>query len=131
MVSELKVKPDRDQAYVPIPMEAADFTLNEEWLDYIENDKLKTTMLNMKSAHIMNEIQELSWEAIFQTNHPVLTILAENDRLVDNNKVQQFMGHMFSKGNGNRLVKVERGHAIQFEMSEKIAGEIIRFIQTI
>jgi len=98
---------------------------------FIENDKLKTTMITIKTGYIMDEIQELSWSAILQTNHPVLTILAENDRLVDNNKVQQFMGHMFSGGNGNRLVKVESGHAVQFEMPEKIAGEIIDFIKTI
>ena len=128
MVAELKLKPDRTQAYVPIPMEAADFTLEDEWLDFIENDDLKTTMVTMKTAHVMNEIQELSWTAILQNMLPVLTILARNDRIVDNNKVQQFMGHMFSDKDRNRLVTFDSGHAIQFEMPEKIAAEIIRFI---
>ena len=73
-----------------------DFTLEEEWLDFIENDDLKTTMITMKSAHIMDEIQELSWTAILQNRLTVLMLLAENDRIVDNDKVQQFMGHMFS-----------------------------------
>ena len=131
MVSELKLKPDRSQAYVPIPMEGTDFTLDEEWLDFIENDELKTTMVTMKTAHIMDEIQELSWQAIFQTNLPMLTILAEYDRVVDNNKIQQFIGHMFSGENRNRLVTFKSGHAIQFEMPEKIAEEILHFIKTI
>ncbi len=131
MVSELKLRPDRNQAYVPIPMEGTDFTMDEEWLDFIENDELKTTMITMKTAHIMDEIQELSWQALFQTNLPMLSILAEQDRIVDNNKFQQFTGHMFSGKNHNRLVKLESGHAIQFEMPEQIAGEIISFIQTI
>ena len=45
----------------PIPMEATDFTLVDEWLDFIENDDLKTTMITFKSVSIMDEIQELSW----------------------------------------------------------------------
>jgi len=64
MISEFKLKPDPNLAYVPIPMESTDFTFNEEWLDFIENDDLKTTMVTMKTVNIMDEIQELSWGAI-------------------------------------------------------------------
>ena len=128
MMTELKLKPDRNRAYVPIPMEPADFTLVEEWLDFIEQDDLKTTKITLKTAYIMDEIQELSWSAIMQNRLPVLMFLAENDRIVDNHKVQQFMGHLFSGENRNRLVTCDSGHAIHFEMPEKVAGEIIRFL---
>jgi esterase/lipase len=63
-----------------------------------------------------------------QNRLPVLMFLAENDRIVDNHKVQQFMGHLFSGENRNRLVTCDSGHAIHFEMPEKVAGEIIRFL---
>jgi len=129
MVKELKLKPAREQAYVPILMEAADFTLRDEWLDFIENDELKTTMITMKTAHIMDEVQELSWSAILENSLPTLAILAENDRIVDNRKVHQFLGHMFNGENGNRLVTYASGHAVQFEMPGQVAGEILRFIQ--
>lgn len=129
MVKELKLKPSREQAYVPIPMEAADFTLQDEWLDFIENDELKTTMITMKTAHIMDEVQELSWAAILANNLPTLAILAENDRIVDNRKVRQFLDHQFAAENGNRLVTFASGHAVQFEMPGDVAGEILRFIQ--
>jgi len=128
MVKELKLKPSREQAYVPIPMEAADFTLQDEWLDFIENDDLKTTMITMKTAHIMDEVQELSWSAILENTLPTLAILAENDRIVDNRKVRQFLGHLFNGENGNRLVAFASGHAVQFEMPGDVAGEIMRFI---
>ncbi len=131
MVSELKLRPDRGQAYIPIPMEGTDFTLEKDWLDFIEKDELKTTMVTMKTAHIMDEIQELSWQALFQTNLPMLAILAEQDRVVDNNKFQQFTAHLFSGENHNRLVKLDSGHAIQFEIPDTIAGEINNFIKTI
>ena len=53
MISEFKLKPDRNRACIPIPMEAADFTFNEEWIDFIENDDLKTTMITLKTVSIM------------------------------------------------------------------------------
>jgi len=129
LVKKLKLEPAREQAYVPILMEAADFTLQDEWLDFIENDNLKTTMITMKSAHIMDEVQELSWSAILENKLPTLAILAENDRMVDNRKVRQFLAHMFTGENLNRLVTFASGHAIQFEMPEHVAGEILHFIQ--
>jgi L-alanine-DL-glutamate epimerase-like enolase superfamily enzyme/pimeloyl-ACP methyl ester carboxylesterase len=128
MISEFKLKPDRNHACIPIPMEATDFTFSEEWLDFIENDKLKTTMVTLKTASIMDEIQELSWSAILRNSLPVLAILAKNDRIVDNEKFQQVTGHIFSEGNQNRLVMFNSAHAIQFEMPKEVANEILRFI---
>jgi pimeloyl-ACP methyl ester carboxylesterase len=109
-------------------MEATDFTLVDEWLDFIENDDLKTTLITLKSVSIMDEIQELSWFAMLQNRLPVLTIMAEHDRIVDNNKVRQFIGHLFSGENKNRMVSLASGHAIQFERPEEVATEILTFI---
>jgi L-alanine-DL-glutamate epimerase-like enolase superfamily enzyme/pimeloyl-ACP methyl ester carboxylesterase len=128
MISEFKLKPDPDHAYVPLPMVSTDFTFEEEWLDFIEKDELKTTMVTMKTVNIMDEIQELSWEAILENTLPALVVLAENDRIVDNNKVHQFIGHMFSEGNKNRLVKFGGSHAIHFERPMELAEEILRFM---
>ena len=129
MISEFKLKPERNHACIPIPMEATDFTLIDEWLDFIDNDDLKTTMITLKSTSIMDEVQELSWFAILQNTLPVLAIMAENDRIVDNNKVLQFIGHLFTGDNQNRLVSLESGHAIQFEKPEEVAIEILNFIR--
>jgi L-alanine-DL-glutamate epimerase-like enolase superfamily enzyme/pimeloyl-ACP methyl ester carboxylesterase len=131
MVSGFKLKPDRDHACIPIPMEATDFTLVDEWLDFIENDDLKTTLITLKSVSIMDEIQELSWFAMLQNRLPVLAIMAEHDRIVDNNKVMQFIGHLFSGENNNRIVSLASGHAIQFERAEEVATEILTFIRKI
>ena len=129
MISEFNLKPDRNHACIPIPMEATDFTLVDEWLDFIDKDELKTTMTTFKSVNIMDEIQELSWLAMLQNHLPVLAIMANNDRIVDNNKVLQFIGHLFSGSNHNRLVSLESGHAIQFERPEEVAVEILNFIR--
>ncbi len=129
MISEFKLKPERNHACIPIPMEATDFTLIDEWLDFIDNDDLKTTMITLKTISIMDEVQELSWLAILRNTLPVLAIMAENDRIVDNNKVSQFIGHLFSGQNQNRLVSLASGHAIQFERPKEVAIEILNFIR--
>jgi pimeloyl-ACP methyl ester carboxylesterase len=129
MISEFKLKPDPKQAYVPIPMEPTDFTFDEEWLDFIEKDGLKTTAVTMKSINIMDEIQEMSWGAVLRIPLPILVVLAENDRIVDNNKVQQFIGHLFSQGDKNRMVTFGGSHALHFEKPAELAHEILRFVE--
>ncbi len=131
MISEFKLKPERNHACIPIPMEASDFTLIAEWLDFIDSDDLKTTMITLKSVNIMDEVQELSWFAMLQNILPVLAIMAEHDRIVDNKKVMQFIGHLFSGENQNRIISMESGHAIQFEKPAAVATEILTFIQQI
>jgi L-alanine-DL-glutamate epimerase-like enolase superfamily enzyme/pimeloyl-ACP methyl ester carboxylesterase len=128
MMTQFKLKPERNLACIPIPMEATDFTLDDEWLDFIDADDLKTTMITLKSVSIMDEIQELSWFAMLQNTLPVLAIMAEHDRMVDNKRVLQFIGHLFPGGNENRLVSLECGHAIQFERPKEVASEIINFV---
>ena len=77
----------------------------------------------------MDEVEEISWFAKRQNSLQVLAIMEENNRIVDNNKVQQFIGHPFSGKNQNRLVSLESGHAIQFEKPEEVATEILNFIR--
>jgi pimeloyl-ACP methyl ester carboxylesterase len=130
MIDEFKLEPEHQRACIPIPMEASDFTLVDEWLDFIESDKLKTTKITLKSAGIMDEVQELSWGAVLQNRLPTLAILAEKDRIVDNNKFQQFMGPMFTGKSRNKLIMVDSGHAIQFERPEEVAKELISFLRS-
>jgi len=128
MISEFSLKPDRHHACIPIPMEGTDFTLNDAWLDFIETDLLKTTMITLKSASVMDEVQELSWYAVPEIRQPMLMIMADRDRIVDNARVLRFMGHRFEDGSGNRMYRVNCGHAIQFEEPDAVAGEIALFI---
>jgi len=129
MIGAFDLTPARDHACVPIPMEGTDFTLNERWLDFIEKDQLKTTMITMKSASVMDEIQELSWHAMLDVTQPMLMVMADKDRIVDNDKVLQFIGHRFTEGSGNRLIRVDSAHAIQFEQADVVAQEMIKHIQ--
>ncbi|MFZ5564085.1 MAG: alpha/beta fold hydrolase [Thermodesulfobacteriota bacterium] len=128
MIDTFSLKPDRDHACVPIPMEGNDFTEDEAYLDFIENDPLKTTMITLKAASVMDEIQEMSWHASLAVEQPVLAVIADKDRIVDNARVLQFLGGRFSAESGNRLVHLDCGHAIQFEQPDAVAREIAAFI---
>lgn len=131
MIAEFKLKPEHDHACIPVPMEATDFTLVDEWLDFIEKDDLKTIFLNLKSTRVMDEIQEMSWFAMLQSRLPVLAIMAEQDRIVDNNKVEQLLDHLFSGDTGNQLITLNSGHAIQFEKPKEAALAILNFIRNL
>jgi L-alanine-DL-glutamate epimerase-like enolase superfamily enzyme/pimeloyl-ACP methyl ester carboxylesterase len=131
MIAEFKLKPEHDHACIPVPMEATDFTLVDEWLDFIEKDDLKTIFLNLKSARIVDEIQEMSWSAMLQNRLPVLAIMAEQDRIVNNNKVKQLLDHLFSGDTGNQLITLSSGHAIQFEKPREAALAILNFIRNL
>jgi pimeloyl-ACP methyl ester carboxylesterase len=112
-------------------MEPTDFTYVENWLDFIKNDRFKTTQVTMKTVHIMDEVQELSWGALLQNRLPTLAILAQNDRIVDNKKFREFTAHMFSDENRNRLVMLESAHAVQFERPKELADQLFNFIQNL
>lgn len=131
MISEFNLEPERDHPCIPIPMEATDFTFQEEWLDFIDNDPLKTTKITVKSANIMDEIQELSWFAILANTCPTLAILADHDRIVDNQKVAEFIGHQFTGDGPNTLETIGTAHAAQFEKPEELAESIGRFLSKI
>lgn len=131
IIAGFKLKPERNHACVPSSMEATDFTLVDEWLDFIEKDLLKTTRVTLKSVSIMDEIQELSWVAISQNRLPTLVMMGKQDRIVDNLKVLEFIDHLFQGENRNRLVMEESGHAIHLEKTEEVASEIANFIRKI
>ncbi|SCY45595.1 alpha/beta fold hydrolase [Desulfoluna spongiiphila] len=131
MISEFDLKPERNRACIIIPMEPADFTLDEAWLDYIDTDDLKTTKITLKSANIMDEIQELSVFAIKANTCPTLAILADQDRIVDNKKTIEVLGHQFSGSSSNTLEFIDTAHAVQFEKPEEVAEYIDRFLNTI
>ena len=128
LIESFDLAPDRDHACVPIPMEGPDFTLSPPWLDFIETDELKTTRITMKSAAVMDEVQELSWTALPEVKQPMLMVMAEKDRIVDNAKVLRFTAHRFAEGSGNRLVHVDSPHAVQFEHADTVASEIVNHL---
>jgi L-alanine-DL-glutamate epimerase-like enolase superfamily enzyme/pimeloyl-ACP methyl ester carboxylesterase len=129
--SSFKAEPERHKAFVPIPMQATDFTFNREWLAFIHGDPLKSTKVTMKSALIMDEMQEMSWSAILGVVLPMLVILATQDRIVDNRKATEFLTPLINGSPQNRFVTLDSSHAVQFERTEELSESILSFLRGI
>ena len=127
LLEHFKLAPGRDEAFVPIPLQATDFTMTPDGLDFIDADALKTMEITLKSVLVMDEVQECSWESILDVRLPVFALTATNDRIVDNNKVRMFLDPLFRLP-GNHIMELEAGHAVQFERPEELAAALLDFI---
>jgi L-alanine-DL-glutamate epimerase-like enolase superfamily enzyme/pimeloyl-ACP methyl ester carboxylesterase len=127
LLEHFDLAPEREEPFVPIPLQAADFTQAPDGLDFIDADALKTTEVTLKSVIVMDEVQERSWEAILGVSLPVLVVTAAEDRIVDNQKVRTYLSPLLAKP-GNRLMEVKAGHAVQFERPDELAEALLTFI---
>jgi L-alanine-DL-glutamate epimerase-like enolase superfamily enzyme/pimeloyl-ACP methyl ester carboxylesterase len=129
LIEHFALAPERADAFVPIPLQATDFTLAPEGLDFIDADALKSTTMTLKSVIVMDEVQEQSWEAILKVDLPTFGVVATNDRIVDNAKVRAYLGGLFERP-GNRLMEMDAAHAVQFEQPADLAAALLEFIAT-
>jgi len=130
LLDHFDAAPDRLEAFVPVPLVATDFTLNEKWLDYIDGDALKTTKLTLKSVMAMDEVQERSWSSILNVTLPTFALFASEDRIVDNGKAQSFIGPIWQGDPKHEVVEIEGSHAVQFEHSAELAERLVGFIHS-
>ena len=130
LITHFELAPGRDDAFVPIPLQATDFTLGEDGLDFIDADPLKTTRVTLKSVVVMDEVQERSWEAILGITLPVFALTATGDRIVDNQKVRAYLGPLFAGSPRNRMAELPTGHAVQFERPDELAEAVLDFIRS-
>ena len=130
LIDSFDLAPARDDAFAPVPLLPTDFTSNDDWLDFIDQDELKTKTLTLKSVVIMDEVQEQSWSAILQIASPVYLLTASGDRIVDNRKVLQYTAPLLAASAANQVDEVDCGHAVQFEMPEVLADSLLGFIRS-
>ena len=130
LLTHFDLGPDREESFVPVPLQATDFTLTPDGLDFIDADELKTTELTLKSVVVMDEVQERSWEAILGIRLPVFALTASGDRIVDNAKVRAWIAPVLEQAAMGRLLELEAGHAVQFERADELAAELVNFVKT-
>ena len=130
LITHFELAPGRQEPFVPIPLQASDFTLAADGLDFIDADPLKTTQVTLKSVVIMDEVQERSWEAILGVKLPIFALTATGDRIVDNQKVRAYLGPLFAGSASCRFAEVDTGHAVQFERPDELAGALLDFIRS-
>lgn len=127
LLTHFELAPAREEAFVPIPLQATDFTLSAAGLDFIDADKLKTTEVTLKSVIVMDEVQERSWESILRVHLPIFMATATGDRIVDNAKVRAYLAPLFQSPK-NHSMELATGHAVQFEKAEELSRALLEFI---
>jgi pimeloyl-ACP methyl ester carboxylesterase len=128
LLTHFDLAPDREESFVPIPLQATDFTQAPDGIDFIDADALKTTEVTLKSVVVMDEVQERSWEAVLGVSLPVFVMMATADRIVDNQKVRAYLAPLLAAA-GNRLMEIDGGHAVQFERPDELAEALLAFIR--
>jgi L-alanine-DL-glutamate epimerase-like enolase superfamily enzyme/pimeloyl-ACP methyl ester carboxylesterase len=128
LLSHFNLAPEREDAFVPIPLQATDFTQSSAGLDFIDADGLKTTEVTLKSVIVMDEVQERSWESILGVRLPLFALTATGDRIVDNVKVRKYLDGLL-RAPGNCVMELDAGHAVQFERPAELAALLLEFIR--
>ncbi len=128
LLTHFELAPDRDESFVPIALQATDFTQAPDGLDFIDADALKTTEVTLKSVLVMDEVQERSWEAILGVRLPIFALTASDDRIVDYQKVRAYLAPLLGLP-GNRSLEIAAGHAVQFERPNELAAALLEFIR--
>jgi alpha-beta hydrolase superfamily lysophospholipase len=76
----------------PVPLDEPQlFTATPRWLDFLRNDPLA---LRQATARFFVESVRLDWYLRFTATHitlPILTLLAEMDRIIDNSRTRAFL----------------------------------------
>jgi pimeloyl-ACP methyl ester carboxylesterase len=126
-VREFGVEPARDRAYVQVPLQPGDFTTREDWHRFILADDLRLTTVTEATVDVWGELAALAEERFADVGDiPVLAVIGRQDRLVDNERVVEFV-------TGQRPVTVEyfdTGHAVQFEEPDKLAHVVTTFVSS-
>jgi L-alanine-DL-glutamate epimerase-like enolase superfamily enzyme/pimeloyl-ACP methyl ester carboxylesterase len=130
LLTHFELAPDREESFVPIPLQATDFTQTPDGLDFIDADALKTSEITLKSVIVMDEVQERSWEAILGVRLPIFVMTATADRIVDNQKVRAYLAPLLAAP-GNRFMEIDAGHAVQFERPDELSEAMLAFIRNL
>ncbi len=106
------VKPRR---LFPVPLNEPElFTANPRWQEFVRTDPLA---LRQATARFFVESVRLDWYlrfAVASVKVPVLTLLAEKDRIIDNARTRAFLTKMRTK-EMNIIEYPRAGHTLEFE----------------
>ncbi|HEU5380233.1 MAG TPA: alpha/beta hydrolase [Ktedonobacteraceae bacterium] len=124
-VAEFNLNPEPSRAYIQLPLQSTDFTVRPDWQRFIANDKLRLTKISEGTIQVSEEIAEQAERAFPKIgNIPVLVVFGTEDRLLDVERVREFVLRRKSLVVEN----LPTGHAVQFEQPEKLAEVVLSFL---
>jgi pimeloyl-ACP methyl ester carboxylesterase len=126
VVEDFGLQPEPVRAFIPLPLQPADFTMDPRWQRFILEDQHRLTRVTRNTVVVSYEIQERAAGALARLGGlPVLAVLGGRDRLVDNARVRDLIEERVQ----DPAVEVlDATHGVQFDQPRELARIITRFV---
>ncbi|WP_432093146.1 alpha/beta fold hydrolase [Streptomyces sp. bgisy100] len=125
VVEEFGLEPEPTRPYLQVPLQPSDFTDLPEWQAFVEQDELRLTRVTKGMVEAWGALAQRAEPDFARIGDvPVLAVFGRKDRLVDNERVHDFL-------TGLKPLQVEwldTGHALHFEEVTKLTGLITEFL---
>ncbi|WP_435126229.1 alpha/beta fold hydrolase [Actinacidiphila sp. bgisy144] len=131
-LDSLEVKPEPDRAFVPVPLQISDFTDRPEWQEFVAADTLQLDRITTTTVDVWDQLAALSRGGVLSElgDIPVLAVLGNRDRLVDNDRVEAMLTEQI-RGTAPVVHRLDTHHAVQFEEPAALARHITDFLATV
>ena len=128
-VEELGVKPEPEHAFVPVPLQPTDFTLDDDWLKFATEDELTLRRVTQSTVAVWSELAGWSWEVLPRIQSiPSIAVFGTEDRLVDHEAVAALLTAEL-KQVPPVLEFLTAPHAVQFAEPRALAGHLVGFVR--
>jgi len=128
-LDSLAVKPKPDLPFVPVPLQIIDFTDRPQWREFVSADSLRLERVTATTVKVWDELAALSRGGVLSElgGIPVLAVLGNKDRLVDNDAVAARLVEEV-RGPAPVIHRLDTHHAVQFEEPDTLARYVTEFI---
>jgi pimeloyl-ACP methyl ester carboxylesterase len=127
-IAEFNLTPAADKAYIQLPLQATDFTVRPDWQQFIADDTLRLTKVSEGTIHVSEEIAAQAEQAFAHLgNTPTLVVLGTCDKLLDIERVREFVIHHPSL----TIENLATDHAVQFEQPDRLAEIVLSFLANV
>ncbi|REF26407.1 alpha-beta hydrolase superfamily lysophospholipase [Xenorhabdus cabanillasii] len=130
VLSNINYELSHDIDYFPVPLAVEDFTDDPDLQNALISDCLLLRNVTLNTIDVWQELADLSRTDLISSSRgiPVMCILANRDRLVDNHAVAEYLISRYGKENTD-VIWLDGPHAIQFSEADRIVKYICSFLR--
>ncbi|MGM1059578.1 alpha/beta fold hydrolase [Saccharothrix sp. Mg75] len=125
VVREFGLVPEPTRAFITVPLQPTDFTSRPDWQEFVVDDGLRLVKVTEGMVEVCGEIAARAVQEFSRTGDvPVLVVFGTQDRLVDVERVREFV----VAGKAPAVENLRTGHAVHFEEPGRLAEIILAFL---
>lgn len=112
---------------IPVPIEPEWFTTNPVFLDFIRSDPWRKRTVGSDFLFATLDLDRRIRRGLHLLRAPVHLVLAERDRIIDNDAVERLLDTL-PAGPASCRVYPEAAHSIQFDHLDRLEADLAEFI---